>query len=177
MTTDVALSETHPRLAEMMKSIHLAASFDTSPGGNDFVMDLMEQILRATSEDEIFELQESGMVAGKDFAGRPFLIKAEDIQWKNAGQTYIDQGAFPYYAIFKVTTMDTAEEVVVNCGGKTFVATIWALMNNNDGDALSPERFPDGRPLVIKANPSPNGAYLTVAPVRMPQPASGKRAR
>lgn len=163
--------EERPNLTAMVRALVSQASFDETSGGTDeFVMDIMERILSAETEDEIFEAQEAGGIAGKDVAGRPFRVRLEDITWRRSNVANIDNGGLPIYALMKVIMLDTGEELVINCGGKTFVPVLFALINRNAFD-----KYPDGRPFVIRATPTAAGQRLSLLPYREPQ--SGRKAK
>jgi hypothetical protein len=167
-STAVVSKKDHSALRLMVREL---ARITEEDGGdsNDFIMGLMDKILSAGSEEEIFASAESGMVAGKDFAGRPFYLRREDISWKKASQGFIDGGAFPFYAIFTVTEIVTGQEATLDTGGKSLVAQLFALYNTpNDrikDDLLDPVKYPNGRPLVIMSHESDAGAYITLRPV------------
>lgn len=124
----------------------------------DFMLDLMEQILAAETEEEIFAAQSTGMIAGKDFTNRPFWLRGDDIQIR---KTTYRQGGLPWYAVMKVTEVATNDEFVLNCGGKTFMAVLQALRNKGYFD--NPD-FPHGRSLSLVGHEAQNGTYLTLMP-------------
>jgi len=172
VTTVAPVVEDFPFLAQMTATIKNEVANAAMFGGqNDFVMGLMDRILNATDADEIFAAQESGLLAGKDFANRPFVIMDRDaIEWRDSGQANIEQGGYLYYAIIKVIPLDTGEETVIACGGKTFVATLYQLREVGYFDDQ-----PDGRTMIITATQSPNGAYLQLRPVKRAEPARAKK--
>lgn len=147
-------SNAYPKLRQMLDILRLESA--QSNRGSEFVMEIMERILAAESFEQIFAEQESGMVSGKDFAGRPFLLHGDNIEVMPSRFE-----SLPFYFLLKVTALDTGEEVVLNCGGMTFVATLHGLRQN--GYFENPE-YPDGRTLVLSATPSPQGAYLSLRP-------------
>lgn len=164
----VAQRKDFPALKEMVVSL-----YEETGGENgdvvpteDFVLSVMDQILSAETEDDIFELQEAGTTAGKDFTNIPFFLRAEDVTFQRAQQVYIDAGGFPYFARMTVTEAATGEQQVISTGAKTLVAAIYSLRRlgaldgtRNDGK---------GKALVIKDHPSANGAWLSIAPFVMP---------
>lgn len=168
-----SMSQTHPNLAFMLQSQKLEAEFAANNNRSDsFVYDLMEKILAAQTAEEIFAAQDSGMVSGKDFAGRAFYLKADDI---TIVQSTITEGeGLPFYAVLKVTEISTGEEYVLNCGGKTFMAVLEGLRKIDYFDVT--EETPNGAALVIIATPSPKGAYLSLKPFKMaPVQRGGKK--
>jgi len=166
-TTVAALEETHPGLAAMIRGLAVEASFaETNGDAETFVLNIMEGILSAESEDEIFEAQEAGGTSGKDFANRPFTVNDSGIVWR-ISNIENDKG-FPFYAMMTVTEIATGEEVTLTCGGKTFVCVLRALQMKG---ALK-----EPKPLVIISTPSPNGAFLSLRPYRVAK-TTGKRGK
>jgi hypothetical protein len=153
-----------PMVRRMMQKLAMEASVDSADLADDFVMQLLEGILNAESVEEIFESQSNGMVSGKDFAGRPFYLSSENIQVKRTAFT--DGAGLPFYFILKVITIDTGEEIILSCGGKTFMAALEALRNLDYFDVT--EEYPLGRSIVLQSHNAPAGAYLTIAPYRVP---------
>ena len=183
MSTDVAVPDTHPALRNMVRVLMADASIaETSGEGTGaFVMDVMEKILQAGESgdfDAIFAAQESGMVSGKDFAGQPFLVQEANIDIRPSSQSNIDNGGFTHYAIMKVWDLSVGQEVTLNCGGKTFMATLYALRMGGyfTADKGCP---PEGRAFQILAIPSGDNAYLKLVPFRMPEApsASAKKSK
>jgi hypothetical protein len=172
MTQDVATStvngelETPQDFPELRAAIRRwAIEAEISGGSSDeFVMGIMERILTAETEEAIFEAQKSPQLSGKDFHGRPFYLKEDDITIRKSTQA----DGLPFYALFKVTELTTNEEHVVNCGGRTFMAVLDALRQKEYFHVT--EERPNGRALVIIATPSPAGAYLQLAPVKVAAP-------
>lgn len=171
----VAVRDTFPALTSMMHSL-----FDEAPPGDSaegdkdaFVMRVMEDILTAESFDDVFAAQEQGMVAGKDFTGRPFYLRGDDIQIRPS--TITGPGGFTHFAIFRVTEIATGETVTVNCGGKSFMAALFRL---RDLGYFLPEKGcpEEGRPLVLKATESDSGTeYLSLLPFKVPTANGTKR--
>jgi hypothetical protein len=163
-----------PMLRSMMQQLAMEAELDASDLSTDFVMELMEGILNAGSAEEIFAAQETGMMSGKDFAGRPFYLSSDNIQVR---RTSFEGKGLPFYFMLKVVEVATGEEVVVNCGGQTFLAALQGLRNIDYFDAT--EENPMGRAISLVSHASPAGAYLTIAPYRVPAPpaATKKRAK
>lgn len=164
-----------PALRAMIRQLSIEAALDASDISTDFVMELMEQILNSNSAEEIFASQESGMKSGKDFCGRPFYLASQNIQVRRT--TFTEAKGVPYYFVMKVVEVATGEEVVLNCGGQTFLAVMQGLRNIDYFDVT--EEFPYGRAISLISNASPAGAYLTVAPYRVPEPPASapKRGR
>lgn len=156
-----------PALRAMMQQLAIEASLDANDVATDFVMELMESILNAESAEDIFAAQKSGMMSGKDFAGRPFYLTSDNIQVRRTAFT--ETKGVPFYFMLKVTEIATGDEIVVNCGGQTFLAAMQGLRNIDYFDAT--EEFPLGRSIVLVSHSSPAGAYLTLAPYRIPTPA------
>jgi len=152
----------YPALRHMMQILTMEAESAPDDNADEFVMSLMEKILSATTPEEIFAAQDSGMRSGQDFAGRPFYLAAQDISIRRSS---IQEGGLPFYAMVKVTEIATGEEHVLNCGGKTFMSTLHGLRQIDYFNVT--DEFPFGRSMTIIATPSPKGAYLSLKPFRM----------
>jgi len=157
--TVVDTFDNHPKLRAMV--IALANEVRAADTSNDeFVMGLLERILSAETPEDIFAAQENaGSMAGKDFTMRPFLLKEEDILYRASN---LEKG-FPFYALLKVTELQTGEEVMLNCGGKTFMAVLYGL---RESGYFSAEKggTPEGRGFMLKETASGEGAYLSLLP-------------
>jgi hypothetical protein len=169
----VVAADTHPGLARMIHQLSGICKLREINGDNtDFIAGLMESILSAESIEDIFDAQESGMISGKDFTNRPFLIMdASDIQWTQSTKTG-RHGAFvlPFYAVIKVREISNPDvEVTINCGGTTFVSVLFALWDRGYFDA---EKAPDGRAFQITATEaaSGDGSYLKLVPFKRTAP-------
>lgn len=152
-------SSKHPALRDMVRVMALEAEVSGADKSDDFVMDVMENILQADSVEDIFAAQESGMISGKDFTARPFYLSTDGI---SIVRSNIEGGGLPFYALLRVTEIATGEEVALNCGGKTFMAVLHALMKKDYFDVT--DENPLGRSVVIIGTPSPAGAYLSLKP-------------
>jgi hypothetical protein len=136
---------------------------------NEFVLSIMDKIASAETFDDIFAAQESGLVSGKDFVNRPFVINGrEAVEWRKSDQKNTDQGGYLFYAILHVTPLDTGEEMTIACGGKTFVAVLHALRTRG--------YFDEERTMIITSVESREGAYLQLKPVpKRAEPARVKK--
>jgi hypothetical protein len=172
VTGVIAVSKDYPALTNMLTIMKMEAASNEGNPTDEFVMDLMEQILSAESPEAVFAAQETGMVSGKDFANRPFYLTSGGISYQRS--TIEGGSGLPFYALLRVTTIDTGEEVTLNCGGKTFLACLHAL-NRLDYFQASKE-FPNGRAVVILSKPSPAGAYLLLAPFNLAAVSRGKKS-
>ena len=164
------LEDEFPHLTRMIRALEARVLFQQSVGV-DFVREIMERILSAESFDDVFEAQSSGMTSGKDMDARPFYVKSiEDIEWRTSNLNLNDPQRFPYFSVVKATEIATGEQVIFNCGGKTFVPTLWRLCEGRNGVSYfeEDEEYPHGRALVIQSVPSPAGAYLLLKPYKVP---------
>lgn len=165
------LADVFPHLTAMIRAMEARTVFQEATGA-DFVKQIMEGILSAESFDDVFDAQTSGMTSGKDMDSRPFYIRSvEDIEWKKSALNAGNADRFPYYAMVKATEIATGEEVIFNCGGATFVPTLWRLSEGRNGVSYFEEdenKYPNGRALVIQSVPSPAGAYLLLKPYKVP---------
>jgi hypothetical protein len=157
----------------MLQTLQARVSLADDFASDEFVMDLMERILAADDPDAIFDAQESGMISGKDYANRPFVIPNMDsIDFRPSTQANTDQNGFPFYAIIQAVEINTGENVTLNCGGKTFMAVLWSLYTLNDRKGKTGNWFDEdssGRAFTIISTASPSGAYLSLKPFKRPE--------
>lgn len=162
------ISDTHPQLLAMLESfVQEAQVVENSP---TFVYDIMEAILNAESFDDIFAAQDAGGLSGKEFTQRPFYLRGEDITIRKS--TIEGGDGLPFYAILTVTEIHTGEQHTLNCGGKTFMAVLYALRERgyfND----APE---EGRAFVLIGTDSEAGyTYLSLKPFQQAPARRGKK--
>ena len=162
MSTEVEPVTDRPALTAMVRDLAARVKIDEMTGANrrttdEFVMDVMESILTATSFEEIFAAQDAGGVSGQDFVGRPFIVRsAEDIEWLES--TYKNEHTLPAFARIQVTEVATGEHISLACGGNTFICTLKRLQDRGYFD--TPQQ------LVIVPKNSPAGSYLQLKPYR-----------
>lgn len=155
MTTDVAVKEpmdleqVPEKVRQMLARIGNAATSDTG----HVQLDIMERIQEAETEEELFEAANAGTVAGKSVAGRPFLI--HEFEWKHSARAFIEQGAFPFYALLRVTMLDTNKDQVLNCGGLTFVSVL-DMLDRKGFLAAKMEKL-GGYPMVLESRATQTG--------------------
>src|SRR4029077_274325 len=118
------------------------------------VLEIMHNILTATDEDAIFAAANAGTVSGKNFTGIPFLLKSDGVQWKRSGNQFTSEGGFPWYALLRVTNLQTGEQQVVNCGGLSFVTTLWRLIETGSIESWDDK---GGMPLQLIGKPTSAG--------------------
>lgn len=134
MSQDVATQEQFPGIKTMVQRLEIESSIETNDDGlGTDVASILESILAAGSVEDVFKAQELGTIASKDFLMRPFNLRSEDITWRRS-----TQGTFPFYALMRVTDLETGEQVTLNGGGITFVGIIYSLQNKGalDGDGM-----------------------------------------
>lgn len=162
-----------PEMRQFARAISLEASFDDS-ASNPAVLQIMQNILTAEGEDEIFAAANAGTTAGKEYVDKPFLLKQDDIHWKKSGAMFAEQGGFPFYALMNVTDLETGEYPrVINCGGYTFLTTMWKLAQ---GRILGQYEDKGGMPLIIRGKPASQGVVLIPQKFIMPKTPNGKKA-
>lgn len=172
MSTQVAMRVPGAALEKMTREL---IAYAAENGNDDFVMDLMDRIIAADSIEAVFAAQEAGMTSGQDFANRPFIIdKIDHSIWRPSKQANIDQGGYLVYAVFKATDYGTGDEVTLNCGGKTFVATLYSLMERGFFQEEYAGRAPDGQCMMITSHEASGGAYLQLQPFKRPELGSAK---
>jgi len=165
--TDIVVpGDNHPLLRAMVQNLRTETE-DLAVDSDVFVMDLMEQILAADTVEDIFAAQEAGLLSGKDFTNRPFLLKEEDIIVVRSNL----RTGFPFYARMQVTEIGMGEPpLTLACGGKTFMAVLLALRTK--GYFKTDKAYPEGKPLVLIATESGDGAYLSLRPFAGYRPAN-----
>jgi hypothetical protein len=161
----IAESTAPDRVAALARTMYLSATLDNS--GNTAVLSIMDNILAAETEDDIFAAANAGTTSGKDYLDRPFLLPSENIDWKLSGAVFREQGNFPFYALFRAIDMGTGEEITVNCGGFSFVTTLWQLSALGHLDKYDAD---GGMPLVIRSKPAANGNVLLLHKYIVPVP-------
>lgn len=143
-------------------------SFTEENGGT--ALSIMESMLAAESEEELFDRQEAGAVSSKDFVLRPFRLLPENIQWKNSNKAYIEQGGFPFYALITVTDMETGDRVVIDSGSPSVISILSKLVEFDDPSravrSFEPHRERGGRPLQFVEKPVSSGySVILLKPV------------
>jgi hypothetical protein len=157
--------ENHLALRQMIRRQAIEADLpENVQDGKDFIYDIMERILTAETVEDVFAQQEAGLISGQDFTDRPFFLRTDGISIRKSTKP----GGLPFYAMLKVLEISTGEDLVINCGGTTFMAVLEALRQKNYFDP-TPDRL-SGAPVVLIAKPSPAGAYLLLLPYKMPAP-------
>lgn len=173
MTGDVAIKQNLVR--HMVDVLKMEASLDTADGKSspaDFVYDIMDDILSAETEEGVYEAQEAGTTASKNFVGIPFRLREDDIAWRYSGMfdPTAERVGFPFYAVVKVTRLDTGEEETISGGGTTFVASLFRL---RELGVFSEHEDAGGKPLVITSKRTGAGYdVLFLKPYPLPKSAS-----
>jgi hypothetical protein len=126
--TDVAMPAQFAAIQNLMGKLTEAVN-DPEAGSQYDIYSIMDNILAAESEEEVFTRQEAGSTASKDYINRPFTLLAENITWRKTAAAYLEQGAFPFYAMCRVHDVNEEEEVVLNGGGASFVAVLSKLQD------------------------------------------------
>ena len=167
---DLQLSEEFRAMKNLIDRLKIETELGSSEGGfRTDVASIMENILRAETEDEVFARQDAGTVATKDYVNRPFRLTPEDVTWKMTGPAFREAGAFPFYALIKVTDVQSGDSLILNGGGATFVAVLDRLIQLG---GLSGYENEGGRTLMIVEKPVASGfSVLLLKPV-----ATGKKA-
>lgn len=147
-------------LHSMVSMLEIEASLQDGNDSAEFVAELMDKMLTAETEEELFGMAEVGTIPGKDFVARPFRLKNDGIRWMRSRADLVAQGGFPYYALMDVEEIETGQTVTLNCGAKTFVATLFRLQKLGGFD-----QYENGRPLMIKSKSAGNGDVLILVPV------------
>lgn len=162
--TAVAVPRPLANVAQMITVLEIEASVNAD-SGVDASLQIMENILAAETEEDLFQAQEAGTTSGKDFVNKVFRMTSEGIEWRRSRQTYIDQGGFPFFFLARILDVETNQELVINCGGKTVVSMVHKLQKLGGFDRFQAE---GGRPLMLRANAAESGNdFLTIHPVNL----------
>lgn len=153
------LAEVRLLLTKLKNEVEFAAD----QPGTTAAWQIMESMLAAENEEELFDRQEAGAIASKDFTLRPFRLQEGDIQWKKSSQGFVEQGAFPFYALLHVTDMESGDHVVIDSGSPSVIGVLSKLI-----DLKGFERFEadGGRPFQFVAKPVSSGySVILLKPV------------
>lgn len=142
------------RILEFVRRLDRESTYDDGVL-DPAILEIMSNIFAATDEDAIFAAANAGTTAGKEFVGQPFGLKAEDITYKKSAPAFKDIGGFPWYALTRVLDFNTGEKRVVNCGGLSYMSTLYALRET--GMFAKPEYDEYGMPLVLELKPTASG--------------------
>lgn len=96
-------------------------------------------------ETAIFDAADAATISGEDFVDVPFMARNDDIMWRPTAESYLKEGAFPFYALIRTEDED-GKTVVVNCGGQSTVPTLYGLWKSG----VIAKYGEDGMPLVFK---------------------------
>src|SRR5213592_2663049 len=110
----------------LARKIDIESSLDDS-GGSTATLDIMAQILRAGTAEDVFAASNAGAVSAKEFIGIPFKFHTKDLQWKRSAAVFRENGNFPYYMLVRATNLQTGEEFVLTCGAPSVIAVLWRL--------------------------------------------------
>lgn len=156
----------------LVRALDMASTFDEGTVSAS-VMGILDNIMAAGNEDEIFAAAQAGTTSGKDFVDIPFRCKADNIQWKKSAAVYREQGAFPFYMLADVFNLQTGERQPLSCGGPSVVVSFWKLQLTGAMDKYDAE---GGMPLILTGKPAGAGIVLIpkkyIMPVTTPGPAA-----
>ena len=145
---------------------------------------IMDSILAAETEEELFERQEAGLISSKDYTLRPFRLLPEAITWKPSAQGFIDQGGFPFYAILRVTDMETGDTVAVDSSAPSVISVLDKMLQwDDEGRPLAQRAFErfradGGRPLQFVAKQVASGfSVVMLKPVITEAPKTARSTR
>ena len=136
-------------------------------------LSIMESMLVAESEEELFAAQEAGTTSSQDFLNRPFRLSRGGIEFKRARPEFVSQGGFPFYAILQVEDMQSGERRVVSSGSYSVLAVLNKLLEFDDDSrdferrSFAPFEDEGGRPFMFVGKSAPNGTVVTMVPVRL----------
>lgn len=171
MSDEQSVAVRMPHLVEMLQRLKGQAEIvGTGMGSQDAAFSIMESILSAEDEESAFAAALAGTTASRDFTNRPFRLRVQDIEVRMS--SYVERNSLPFFLLMRVTTLDTQEPVVINCGAYSTVAIIDKLVQLGSFDRWESE---GGMPLQFVSRPTAAGYNVVILqPFRVPQ-ASGKR--
>lgn len=120
-----AMEKLPETVQHLLKRLALNATIDDRSSAQFAIMD---QILSATTLDDLLKAADAGTLSGQDFTGKPFLLHSDNVEWHRSAMNYIGDGGFPYYALLRVRDLTSQAERVVSCGGFGFVATLETML-------------------------------------------------
>lgn len=163
---EIPASVALPQIAAMIRDLDSRAQ---QASGSDAAMSIMESILGATDEEDVFRNAEAGTIASKDFLEIPFRLKYDGIAWHRSADRYIEAGQFPIYAMLTVTRVDTDERVVINAGGLSVTAVLFRLSQfeadasrEEDAKPFSPYAADGGRPFQFVGRATQSGNTVVI---------------
>lgn len=174
LSTDVAQTIVFPHLGNMLAILDDIAT-EQENSGADLAMEIAEKILASETFEDLFRAQEAGTTSGKEFVNRPFLFKPSEVTWKRSREGYINQGGFPFFFFARVLDLETGEEVIINCGGKTVVAMVYKMCHT---PSFWEGEHANGRAFTLRANQASesDNEFLTIHPAIIPgQRTGGKK--
>lgn len=163
-----ALAESVPFTAvkRVLDQLDIEAALDAASSGMEAALSIFQNIMEAETEEEVFKQATAGTTSGKDFTNVPFRLKPENITWK---KSFME--GFPFFALLRVTDMENEKEMVLNCGGVTFVAVIRRLLELEEAgkETFSRHAPYGGKPLMLTAKPVASG-FSVLIPVPVADP-------
>lgn len=150
------------RIKELLARLDAVADMDTLSAQ----LDIMAAILTAESEEAVFAAANAGTLSGQDYAGRPFLIL--DYSIKRSSPQFTSQGGFPFYYLIRGQDLTDGKDIVLSCGGYTFVSVMDAL------DRLGSLSTPGGYAMVLESRTMKGSGYDVLIPHKYNPPAAKK---
>lgn len=151
------------RIRELLQRLDAVADMDTLSAQ----LDIMSAILSAESEEAVFAAANAGTISGQDYAGRPFLIL--DYSAKRSAPGFTAQGGFPFYYLIRGQDLTDGKDIVLSCGGYTFVSVMDAL------DRLGALGKPEGYAMVLESRTMKGSGYDVLIPHKYSPPATSKK--
>lgn len=180
-STAVAKPADYSEVRNLLQRLEIESSLESD--NRQAQLSIIQGLLAAESEEELFERQEAGTISSKDFLGRPFRLLPENIAWKKSASQYVEAGGFPFYALLQVTDIEKDEGVVLDAGGYTVVSILDKLMQFDDESrpmekrSFEPYRGFGGRALVFDGKPATNGTVVLLKPYHIPGEGPAKKSR
>lgn len=136
---ELALTDKYPNLKFMLQRVAQEASWagDAAQQNQAIQMDILERMLSAETEEELFALQEAGGISGKDYVNTPFRIGAGDITFK---ESKIVGSGLPFYAMLNVVEEASGNAVTVTTGAVNVIGVLHTLLVWNDDDRPAEKR-------------------------------------
>lgn len=121
----VAVKPTFQQVARLMERLSVEADMPAEEANQEMILTIMDNILSAETPEELFERQEAGGTASKDYINKPFTLRSEDLSWKKSQIS--GGGTFPYYAMCQITDLESGRKQTLNGGGFSFVSVLSKL--------------------------------------------------
>lgn len=154
-----------PATMACARALEIEATMDDSEG-NLAVMQIMEAILTADSEEAVLAAANAGTLSSKEW-DRPFWLRGDDITWKISGALYRNPKRWPFYALCRIGDMETGEKHVMTGGGATFCTVLYRFQKLGVFD--KPEYADTGYPMFLMKKAAGQGEVVIPTKYMIPK--------